>query len=218
MKINKPASFLFDFDGVILDSMNVRDEGFRYIFRNYSSETVEEFIRYHRLNGGLSRYVKIRYFCEQMLNTPITDEEVNLLAASFSVIMKEKLTDKKNLINDAVQFIQNNYLKVPMHIVSGSDGEELRFLCGMLGMEEYFISISGSPVPKDKLIKDVMSKYSYSPAETFMIGDSINDYEAAIANRIQFISYNNEVLRGLNPSFYLNSFKELFWDFDGEKL
>ena len=47
---------LWDFDGVILDSMKVRDWGFREIFKNYDNKKVEQLIDYHNLNGGLSRY------------------------------------------------------------------------------------------------------------------------------------------------------------------
>jgi beta-phosphoglucomutase-like phosphatase (HAD superfamily) len=50
-------TFLWDFDGVILDSMRVRYFGFREIFKDFTKEQVYKHIEYHRTNGGLSRYV-----------------------------------------------------------------------------------------------------------------------------------------------------------------
>ena len=60
-------NILFDFDGVILDSMPIREYGFRKIFENYDVALVEKLLVYHNQNGGLSRYVKIRYFFEKLL-------------------------------------------------------------------------------------------------------------------------------------------------------
>ncbi len=57
-------NILWDFDGVILDSMPIREYGFRKIFENYDISLVDKLINYHKRNGGLSRYVKIKYFYE----------------------------------------------------------------------------------------------------------------------------------------------------------
>jgi beta-phosphoglucomutase-like phosphatase (HAD superfamily) len=55
-------TILWDFDGVILDSMKVRDWGFIEIFKSFDNDKVEALLKCHTLNGGLSRYVKIRPF------------------------------------------------------------------------------------------------------------------------------------------------------------
>ena len=134
-------TILWDFDGVILDSMAVRDWGFKEIFKDFSEEQVSNLIEYHRSNGGLSRYVKIRYFYEKILNKDITDEKILEYAERFSALMKQELTNSENLILDAVTFIKENYQKYNFHIVSGSDQKELRFLCKELAIDLYFISI-----------------------------------------------------------------------------
>jgi hypothetical protein len=40
-----------------------------------------------------------------------------------------ELIKPENLILDSLNYIKNNYEKYNFHIVSGSDQEELRFLC-----------------------------------------------------------------------------------------
>jgi beta-phosphoglucomutase-like phosphatase (HAD superfamily) len=60
---------IWDFDGVIIDSMPIRGQGFEEIFKDFAAVHVEELMRYHRANGGLSRFVKIRYFFEVILDT-----------------------------------------------------------------------------------------------------------------------------------------------------
>lgn len=195
----------FDFDGVIIDSMSIRDEGFEIIARRVSNcnEIVERFLAYHRYNAGLSRYVKIRYLFENMLHKSITNDEINMYAAEFSNLMREKLIDKKYLISETVDFINKNS-DVAMHIVSGSDEKELNFLCKELGISHYFKTIEGSPTPKNDLVRNILTSYKYKLNESILIGDSINDYDAAVINGIKFYGYNNVLLR--DKGDYIESF------------
>jgi phosphoglycolate phosphatase-like HAD superfamily hydrolase len=200
-------NILWDFDGVILDSMKVRDWGFREIFKKFNKDEVDKLIEYHRENGGLSRYVKIRYFYENILERPIKKEEVLDYAENFSLLMKTKLTDKSNLIQDSVRFIQGKFNDYNFHIVSGSDQEELRFLCHELDLSKFFLSIHGSPTAKKTLVKDLISNFNYDKNKTILIGDSINDYDAAVKNDIDFYGYNEITLDNLSK-FYIHDFNE----------
>ena len=201
-------NILFDFDGVILDSMPIRDFGFREIFKEFDKELVEKLIEYNNLNGGLSRYVKIRYFYEELLEQTISEEKVQELAQKFSEIMRKELPNKKYMIEETVKFIEDNYEKYNLHIVSGSDGDELRFLCKELEIDKFFLSINGSPTPKNELVANVLQENNYLENETILIGDSINDYEAARVNNIDFYGFNNLELAAYSK-VYLKSYKVL---------
>ncbi|MHA7059241.1 HAD family hydrolase [Aquimarina sp. M1] len=202
------GTILWDFDGVILDSMQVRDWGFKEIFKNYPEDLVKELIIYHRINGGLSRYVKIRYFYEKILRKTITEDKIFDYANQFSILMKKRLVNPDNLITDSVDFIKANFQKYNFHIVSGSDQKELRFLCKELGIDSYFISIHGSPTPKTQLVSKLIEQYHYKKYTICLIGDSMNDYEAANVNRIAFYGYNNIDLKSIGDS-YISSFNHL---------
>ncbi|WP_086282671.1 HAD family hydrolase [Campylobacter devanensis] len=189
------SNILWDFDGVIIDSLAIRDYGFREIFRSFDNEDIEKLIKYHNLNGGLSRFHKINYFFNTILKQEIGRNEIWQYADKFTQIMRQSLSDKKYLINDTVNFIKNNYKKYNFHIVSGSEHNELNFLCQKLDLSQYFISINGSPTPKNQLIKNLLESYNYNINQTILIGDSINDYEAASINKIGFYGFNNENLK-----------------------
>jgi len=197
-------NILWDFDGVILDSMPIRDYGFIKIFESYPEELVEEFIKYHRLNGGLSRFHKIKYFYNHLLNKVISEKQIQNYAEQFTIIMKEQLINKKYLIQESVDFIQVNHKNYNFHIVSGSEHHELNYLCEKLDLTEYFLSINGSPTPKNELVKNLLEKEKYKKEETILIGDSINDYEAANVNGIEFYAYNNLDLK--QQYKFINSF------------
>ena len=199
-------NILWDFDGVILNSMKVRDWGFEEIFKNFDQELINELLIFHRKNGGLSRYVKIRYFYEKILSKSISIEKIDKYAESFSVLMKMELIKSENLILDSLDYIKTNHQKYNFHIVSGSDQLELRFLCKELKIAQYFNSIHGSPTPKNQLVSNLLDTYQYDKENTCLIGDSINDYEAAEYNEISFFNYNNNEIRSLGKE--INSFKD----------
>lgn len=200
--------FLWDFDGVILDSMRIRNQGFVSIFEDYPDSLVDKLLEFHNCNGGLSRYVKIRYFFENILNRKITNDEIETYAQKFSEMMLCKLNNKDLLIQDSLSFILSQYKNFDFHIVSGSDHKELNHLCKDLGISKYFLSINGSPTPKIELVKNVITNYSYQPLNCLLIGDAINDYHAASENNIKFLGYNNVLLKE-KSWFYIDSFKEL---------
>jgi len=201
-------NIIFDFDGVILDSMPIRELGFREIFSAYDATLVDQLLQYHEENGGLSRYVKIAYFYNNILHEPVTRAQIDTLAAAFSEIMRGKLTDRAFLIEETVDFLQRNYQAYRMHIASGSDQEELRYLCGELGVADYFLSIHGSPIHKNKLVAMILSDYGYAKDETILIGDSRNDYVAADTNGIAFYGYNNAILGDVSQE-YLDDYRVL---------
>ncbi|MDA9774800.1 HAD hydrolase-like protein [Algibacter sp.] len=191
-------NIIWDFDGVILNSMAVRDWGFEEIFKQYPKNKVNKLLEFHTKNGGLSRYVKIRYFFEKVLLQNITNNGVQQLANDFSVLMKKELTNKKYLILETVDYIKNNYEKFNFHIASGSDQNELIFLCEELGIAHYFKSIHGSPTPKNDLVKSILNSNQYKSENTCLIGDSFNDYEASQINNISFLAHNNDELNKYN--------------------
>ena len=201
-------NILFDFDGVILDSMPIREYGFSKIFEDFNSDDVEKLLVYHNANGGFSRFVKIKYFFEEILNQTITEGEIQVYADEFSKIMRSELTNKKYLIEETVDFIHKNQGKYNFHIVSGSEHHELNFLCKQLGLTDYFLDINGSPTPKKVLVKNVMEHYAYHVEDTILIGDAVNDFDASETNFIKFYGYNNILLKDLS-CYYIYTFKKL---------
>ncbi len=203
--LDKNKVILWDFDGVLMNSNAVRDLGFEQVLSNYPKEQIDELMLFHRMNGGLSRYVKFRYFFENIRNENVTEGQINVLAQQFSNIMLQLLQDEKLLIENSVNFVKNNYEKFEMHIVSGSDGMELNIICNAIGIAKYFKTISGSPTPKKELVKTIVSNHHLPASDFCLIGDSINDFEAAETNGIFFYGYNNIELNNLGVK-YINSF------------
>ncbi|AJA47302.1 hydrolase/phosphatase, HAD-like superfamily protein [Clostridium pasteurianum DSM 525 = ATCC 6013] len=201
INFDKYEVIIFDFDGVIVDSMSVRDSGFRNIFSEFDNEAVEELVRYNRKNGGLSRFHKIKYFYEEILKLNIEEELINKYAEKFTEIMKRELINPQYIIKDSVDFIKSNKGTKKMYIASGSENKELNYLCKELGISDYFIEIYGSPTHKNEIVKNILKNNKYDMSKVVLIGDSINDYEAAKVNEIDFIGYNNLSLKEFSCNY-----------------
>lgn len=187
-----PIKVIFwDFDGVLMDSNAVRDVGFERVLSEFPKEQVDQLIAFHQANGGLSRYVKFRYFFEEVRKEPITDDEILIWAERFSQIMKELLVNPELLIEETLNIVKENQGKYMMHITSGSDQNELRFLCQSMGIDHLFASINGSPKPKKEWVKELIEMHGYKKEECVLIGDSYNDFEAATFSGIHFMAYNS---------------------------
>jgi phosphoglycolate phosphatase-like HAD superfamily hydrolase len=206
INFSKYSCILWDFDGVLMDSMPIREQGFKTVLSAYPQEEVMVLLEYHRKNGGLSRYVKFRYFFEVIRKESVLENQIMELASHFSKVMMESLINPELLIENSLSFVRKHYEKIPMHIVSGSDGEELKEVCKQIKIAEYFRTIEGSPTMKKDLVAALLQLYD--PQKMVLIGDSFNDFEAANDNNIDFIGFNNTALktRGLP---YIENFSDI---------
>lgn len=197
-------NILWDFDGVILNSMKIKGDGFIELFKEYDEMYLNKLEQYHYDNGGVSRFEKIKYFFNEILQKDITEREVIKFADKFAEIINKNLFNPSNLIEDSVSYIKENYKKYNFHIVSGAEHNELNELCKYFELDKYFISIDGSPTKKDVLVKKVLEKFNYKKNETILIGDAITDFNAANLNEILFYGYNN--LELIKYDNYINYF------------
>jgi phosphoglycolate phosphatase-like HAD superfamily hydrolase len=201
------SALLLDFDGVLIDSDPVKDAAFEYIFREYPNQ-FQDFLPFHRENGGVSRYEKIRYFHEKLLGESIDEKKVNEVAQEFSDYVLEQLCQPRYLIEDSCSRLPIISKIIPIHIVSASDEIELKKICEAHKISPYFRSIHGSPGTKSEIVGRVFEQNSYSKKNTVLVGDSINDFLAAREHGIKFFGYNSSRLEAENCD-YLSGFSEL---------
>ena len=195
---------IWDFDGVIIDSDEIRTNSFKETFKEFGKRNVDKLIEYHKLNGGLSRYDKVDFFFKKIINQNISDSEFISRVNLYSKFCLERLCDKSLLINDSLDFIKVNYKNYLFHIASASDEMELRNICKELDISHFFRSIKGSPTTKVDNVKDILKNNNYSTHKCCLIGDSNNDMDAANINGITFIGYNNQSLKTNN--IYIEKF------------
>ena len=56
--INQKSILVFDFDGVLADSVDIKADAFAELYSPYGSEIVEQVVAHQLANGGMSRFEK----------------------------------------------------------------------------------------------------------------------------------------------------------------
>jgi phosphoglycolate phosphatase-like HAD superfamily hydrolase len=181
----KYRTLVFDCDGVVLDSNNVRTEGFRQIAQPYGEEVVESLVAFHLQNGGVSRYAKFAYLLTEILREPLLAETVNKLAQRYSECVYGNLLDCP--VTEGLRELRQATMENRWMIVSGADQNELRRLFAERNLDTLFDGgIFGSPANKDEILaREVNSGNLQQPA--LFIGDSRYDHESATRAGFDFV-------------------------------
>ena len=179
-------NIIFDFDGVIIDSIDIKTDAFLELYKEYGENIQKQIYKYHIENLGIDRFKKIKYFHNNFLNITINNEELNKLATIFSLNVFKKII-KCQFIEGAREFLENNKNDYSLFISSGTPQEELENIIRLKNINEYFIDIYGSPLTKNQHVKNIKDKYNILDNETLFIGDASIDQKTAKNNNLYFI-------------------------------
>ena len=176
---------IFDCDGVIFDSNDLKINAFRSTLVRYPIDLVDTFIKYHKDNGGISRYVKFRYFFQEILKIDNFTSYYDLAVSQYAEIVKKELL-KVDFIPGFEDFMGNikSHL-MPAYVVSGGDESELQEVFAIRGID-YFDNIFGSPETKMNNTGKVINKVGQTKKGIFF-GDAQQDYLVAKAFNLDFV-------------------------------
>lgn len=179
-------SVFFDFDGVILDSVDVKTKAFAKMFRSYGPSIEKSVVEYHLNNGGVSRFDKFRYYYEVLLNKPITEEIIKDLSMKFSELVMEGVMASPFIPGAKESLVFLKEKGVPSYVVSATPDEEINLIVEKKGLKEYFEEIHGSPRKKGEICREIINRKRYNPQNCLFVGDAMSDYDAALKNGICF--------------------------------
>lgn len=178
-------TIFFDFDGVILESVNIKTDAFVELFEAYP-EHKDAIIKLHIENGGMSRYVKFRIIHEDIIKIHYTQEDEERLAKIFSEIVFKKVLECP-YVKGAREFLEQWSGKLDMYVVSGTPTFEIRKIVEARGLDFAFKGVYGSPEKKDYWVKKLLSDKGYAPEECRFVGDAGADLKAARAGGMGFV-------------------------------
>lgn len=175
-------SIFFDCDGVILDSNQIKSKAFYKVALKYGADIAQEFVDYHKENGGVSRYKKIEYL-HKTISKDFDSKVYEQSLKEFGEIVQEELISS-NLV-PGVKELLSNLSSPDLYIVSGGNQEELVSTFKIKSLSGYFDAIGGSPATKFEIIDKFKSKKPYK--NSLFIGDSRLDYEVAMHYKMDFM-------------------------------
>ncbi len=174
-----------DFDGVILESVDIKTRAFRELFKNHP-EHLECIVRFHLENGGLSRYEKFAIIYRDYLKRPLSKSESERLAGEFAQLVRREILTCP-LVPGAQDFLEQQVARVSLFIISGTPEAELREIVAYRKLDRYFRGVYGSPRTKDALLRAILAENAWDASEVVVIGDSLMDWRAAVAVGAPFI-------------------------------
>jgi len=178
---------IFDFDGVIVESVDVKTNAFAELYRPYGEVVVQQVIDHHQANGGVSRFDKIKIYHGDFLGIAIAQDEIVELAEQFSQLVLEKVIQAP-FVPGAQEFIKRNYQKYKLFISSATPQMEVKEICQCRNLINYFCEIFGSPEGKASHIDKILTKYVFKSHEVVFVGDALSDLQAAEIHGLDFIA------------------------------
>jgi phosphoglycolate phosphatase-like HAD superfamily hydrolase len=178
-------SIVFDFDGVILESADIKTEAFSILFSKYPDH-VEKIVKLHIDNAGISRFEKFKIIYRDYIGQTIKGEVLVQLGNQFSSIIYEKILCCP-FVPGAYEFLKNNYGTYRFHVASSTPEYELRDIIKQRNIHKFFSSIHGSPETKCQLLQKIVFENNYKSREIIFVGDSKEDYLGAKEASVPFI-------------------------------
>ena len=193
--IKSKRIFIFDFDAVLVDSVEIKTKAFAYLYESYGTDVVKNVIKFHRENGGMSRYEKFRYFHNNFLQMDISKDEINRLSKNFSKFAVDAVV-KANCISGSEDFLKKLLKKqLPTFVVSATPQKEIKEIIKRRNWAKYFNDIFGSPNTKSENINIILKNNSeITLKDCIFFGDALSDLDAAESHKIDFIGIQNDIL------------------------
>lgn len=184
---DRSASVLvFDFDGVILDSANLKREAFAALYDDEPEPRRRAVRAYLDRRGGQPREVKFRHIEAHILGREAGEARIRELCRRFRESVEQRLLQAPT-IPGAVEFLSRWAGRLPIHLLSATPGAELESLVERLGLSRYFLEVIGAPPDKVTALRNLLARRHYAARDVVMIGDTYNDYRAARSNGTRFV-------------------------------
>ncbi|MCD6390773.1 MAG: HAD family hydrolase [Dehalococcoidia bacterium] len=168
---------IFDVDGVIIESAEIKTKAFEILFSDYPDK-LPEIVSYHQKHAGISRYVKFRYFYEKILRKKLSQQEEAELGERFSKIVLTQVLEAP-LVPGAIEFLTQNKNRYSLFVASGTPEDELQNILTRRQLSQFFLEAHGSPKSKAAIIDDILDRYKFQGKEVVFIGDAESDRAAA---------------------------------------
>ena len=184
--MNKLEAVVFDCDGVILESADIKSESFLRIGGLFGPEIQARLYEYHLGHTGVSRYEKFTWLYRTELGREITVEESRQMGELFSNYCLEAVRTAPLVpgFEEALAWFKSR--GVALFVASGTPQAELETILADRGLADRFQRILGTPPAKSQLLAKIISEGGFDPGRVLMVGDGETDLQAAQDNGALF--------------------------------
>lgn len=179
-------AIIFDFDGVLCDSNDLKGETFATLYAHEGPEIQDAIRAYHRDNGGMPRREKLARFERDILGRALDEDRLDRMVAGFAAAVEEAVIACAE-IPGATDFLATHAGRPALFIISATPHEEMLRIAERRGMTDRFVSVHGSPPSKAETAAMLIARHGLRPGRVAFVGDAVQDYAAATALDLHFV-------------------------------
>ena len=180
------AALVFDFDGVLAESMAIKGTAFHRLYQPFGARVAEAAVAHHVAHAGLSRRQKIRDFHRVHLGGEPTANELDTLCQRFSELVEDAVVACA-AVPGAEGVLETFHRRLALFVLSGTPSAELARIVARRGLDRYFTEVIGTPPEKPVSIRRLLREHGWRPRQVLFIGDGATDWLAARETGVRFL-------------------------------
>lgn len=190
--------FIFDFDGVILESVDARNNAFFALFDDYGELVCQRVLALHLSSPGIDRRDKIRRCYREILYEEPSIDELDRRIERFGSLAKSRvLTCPK--VSGVDRFMQSLESQ-RCYLVSIARQDEVQEIVVDRDLVSWFVGVYGGPKNKVENISKILEREAVQPQDVVFIGDKISDFTAAQTTGVDFYGRLPELVNNPFPA------------------
>lgn len=183
---------VFDFDGVIVESNDVKTDAFRDVFARFP-EHLDAMMAFHHANVSASRFVKFDHLIRDRLGRGDDPALRDELAAEYSRRTIDRIVDVP-LVPGAREMLEEFSAHVPLYLASVTPQQDLDTILERRDLKRFFrVAYGCPPWTKARAILDAIGRERRAPEEVALVGDSPGDQTAAREAGVEFVARNSGI-------------------------
>ena len=176
---------ILDFDGVIVESNDVKTEAFRRVFSRFP-EHADAMMQYHHAHVSESRFTKFAHLVMHRMGRSEADPLMAELADAFSKETVD-LVSECEPVAGARELLEVAAAAVPVYLASVTPQADLDAILHRRRLTRFFTRAYGCPPwTKPDAIRDIVG--ASGTEGVLLIGDSAGDQRAARATGVEFLA------------------------------
>ncbi|MBN2141001.1 MAG: HAD family hydrolase [Desulfovibrionaceae bacterium] len=180
------AAYIFDFDGVLADSLEVKTRAFAALFEPFGDSVCRAVVEHHRGHGGMPRAEKFRLYYREFLGRTISDVELDDLCGRFSQMVIDEVAACPE-IPGARDFLERRCATAACFVDSAVPDQEIRDIVRRRGLDGFFAQVLGSSRSKVENLRLILAGHGLSAARCLFFGDALSDWRAARDCGVSFV-------------------------------
>lgn len=179
-------AIILDFDGVLVESTEAKDEAFRAVFATFP-DVAEAAYAFHRQHLHASRHEKFRYLVEQLLGRSGDQVLAQQLTAEYGRRAYEAVA-RASEVPGASAFLQRFSQDLPLFVASVTPQAELARMIDARGWTRHIRRAYGDPpTRKPDAVGQALREAGCQAQDAVLVGDAPTDLEAARAHGVSFL-------------------------------